>query len=190
MANAFRGRLIRLRAVEPSDWEIHYDWNLDSDNGRMTDEIWFPTSKETVKAWAEAEARRAPQEDAFRFQIETLAGELAGTINTHTCNPRCGTFRYGLAILPNYRRKGYASEALLLVLRHYFHERRYQKVNAEVYSFNTASIALHERLGYVLEGRLRRMVFSSGQYFDTLIYGLSREEFEERHSASLVDLSD
>ena len=177
MATLFQGDKVRLRAVEATDWEAHYQWNLDSDTGRMTDEVWFPISRAFVQAWAEREAKRGKEEEAFRFQIENLAGELVGTINTHTCNPRCGTFMYGLAILPDHRRKGYASEAIGLVLRYYFNERRYQKVNAEVFSFNTASITLHEHLGFILEGRLRRMIYTGGLFHDALIYGLTQEEF-------------
>ncbi len=177
MASIFEGEKVRLRAVEESDWELHYNWNLDSDNGRMTDEIWFPTSHTFVKEWAEREAKRGSEDDAFRFQIETLADVLVGTINTHSCDARCGTFRYGLAIHPDHRRKGYASEAIGLVLHYYFDERRYQKVNATVYSFNAASIALHERLGFMLEGRIRRLIYSGGTFHDELIYGLTQEEF-------------
>lgn len=177
MPSIFEGKLIRLRAVEASDWDAHYQWNLDSDNGLMTDEIWFPTSRSTVQAWAERESVRGADEDAYRFQIETLAGKFAGTINTHTCAPRNGTFGYGLAILPAYQRKGYATEAIGLVLRYYFGERRYQKVNAEVYSFNKPSITLHERLGFAMEGRLRRMVYTGGEYHDRLIFGMTAEEF-------------
>ena len=177
MITVFQGEKVRLRAVEASDWEVHYQWNLDSDNGRMTDEVWFPTSKVFVQEWAERESKRREEDDAFRFQIETLAGELVGTINTHSCNLRCGTFNYGLAIRPDQRRKGYASEAIGLVLAYTFGERRYQKVNAEVYSFNQPSIALHERLGFMLEGRLRRMIYSGGMFHDVLVYGLTQEEF-------------
>ena len=178
MVTLFEGEKVRLRGVEPSDWEVHYQWNLDSDNGRMTDEVWFPTSRVFIQEWADRESKRASEDDEFRFQIENLAGELVGTINTHSCNLRCGTFMYGLAIRPEHRRKGYASEAMGLVLRYYFGERRYQKVNAEVYSFNEESIALHEHLGFVLEGRLRRTVYSGGAFHDKLIYGLTKEEFE------------
>ncbi len=177
MTTLFEGSKVRLRAVEIRDWEIHYEWNLDSDNGRMTDEVWFPTSPANVQSWAEREAQRGAPENNFRFQIENLAGKLVGTINVHSCNLRCGTFMYGVAILPAHQRQGYATEAMGLVLRYYFNERRYQKVNAEVYSFNRPSIALHERLGFMLEGRLRRMVYSAGTFHDSLNFGMTSEEF-------------
>lgn len=179
MPNVFAGRLIRLRAVEPEDWEHHYQWAVTyPEMARFTHEITFPPTREQVRQWAEDVSKQRGEDDVFRFSIETLGGEWVGTLNTHTVNRRCGTFMYGLAILPAHRRKGCASEAIRLVLRYYFHERRYQKVNAEVYSFNEPSIRLHEALGFILEGRLRRMVYTDGAYHDALIFGMTREEFD------------
>ncbi len=66
------------------------------------------------------------------------------------------------------------------MLRYFFHELRYQKVTAQVYSFNAPSIALHERLGFQVEGRLRRMIFTHGRHFDELLYGMTVRNL--RHS--------
>lgn len=182
MSNVFKGELIRLRAVETSDWPFFYALDQSTtDVARDGDEIRFPGSQEAVRLWTEQQARAHGEHDQFRFQIEVLAsGELAGTLNTHSTNPRVGTFMYGVAIAPTYQRRGYAAEAIRLVLRYFFAEKRYQKVNAEVYSFNAASIRLHEHLGFTLEGRLRRMVYTEGQFHDALVYGMLREEFEQR----------
>jgi RimJ/RimL family protein N-acetyltransferase len=179
MNNIFDGERVRLRAIEAEDWEFFYHLDtMTTDLGRAADEIWFPNSKARAQAWAAAQANSHSQHDQFRFRIETVAsGEIIGTINTHSTDPRVGCFKYGLVIAPEQQRKGYASEAIKLVLRYYFSEKRYQKVNAEVFSFNEASIRLHERLGFTLEGRLRRTVYTDGQFYDALIYGMLREEF-------------
>lgn len=177
MSNIFQGRRVRLRAVETSDWEIWYALT-DTDDDRLSWEIAFPASREGTRAHVEELARSGDQGDVFRFMIERFDGEYVGTLNTHTINRRCGTFSYGLSVLPQYRRQGFASEAVRLALRFYFWERRYQKVNAEVYSFNEPSMRLHESLGFMLEGRLRRMIFTGGQFYDALLYGMTREEFE------------
>lgn len=186
MDNVFKGRLVRLRAMEPGDWEFFY--RMDStttDFARATDEIRFPRSKEATRLWTEEQAKAYASHDAFRFQIESLAtGELVGTLNTHSASQRVGTFMYGLVITPEYQRQGFASDAIRIVLRYYFHQKRYQKVNADVFSFNEASIRLHERLGFTLEGRLRRMVFTDGQFHDMLVYGLLSEEFDQHESGA------
>jgi RimJ/RimL family protein N-acetyltransferase len=110
--------------------------------------------------------------------IETLDGELVGSINTNSCDTRHGTFNYGVAIFREHWRKGYASEAVMILLRFYFEELRYQKVTAHVYAFNESSIALQEHLGFVQEGKLRNMIFTKGQYFDEFLYGLTKSEYE------------
>lgn len=181
MPNIFQGRLVRLRAVEPSDWELHEQWDQDTEQARLTWFIPFPSSTVSTRQWAEREAERGADGDHFRFQIESLDQVLVGGINTHTCDLRNGTFRYGISILPQHQRKGYASEAIRLVLRYFFDERRYQKCNVEVFSFNEPSQKLHESLGFTLEGRLRRMIYTGGAFHDALIYGITREEFEAKH---------
>lgn len=109
--------------------------------------------------------------------IERLDGTLVGTILTHGCDRRVGTFSYGVSLAREHWRQGYATEAIRLVLRYFFAELRYQKVTVQVYAFNEGSIALHERLGFQQEGRLRRLVYTSGQHHAVLIYGMTREEF-------------
>ena len=175
--NTWEGQKVRLRAIEPEDWEVHFEWNHDSEMPKNLHYIWFPQSRARVKKWTEEAAVQRPHDDNVDLVIETLAGQQVGTIGVQNADPRNGTFKYGIAILREHQRQGYASEAIRLVLRHYFEQLRYQKVIATVYGFNEASQKLHESLGFQLEGRLRRMIYSNGQYHDELIYGLTCDEF-------------
>lgn len=177
----FEGSLVRLRAVEAPDWEAYHAWDLDSETARSSYAIPFPRSVEGTRRWTEAESSRRPTDDMFRWTIEDKAGAVVGTLNTHSVARREGTFGYGLAIGREHRGKGYASQAIVLVLRYYFGELRYQKCTVDVYSFNTASIRLHESLGFQLEGRIRRTVYTDGRFFDDLIYGITDDEFAVRH---------
>jgi Acetyltransferase (GNAT) domain len=74
-----------------------------------------------------------------------------------------------------------AGDAIEVVLRYHFQGLGYQKVTVNVHAFNEASIRLYDRLGFRQEGRLRRMTYTRGRYFDSLIFGLTSEEFRERH---------
>src|SRR6478672_3587718 len=115
--NIWQGKLVRLRAIEPSDWETFYEWDQDTETARSGYFIPFPRSKEATKQWAEKEAQRQPEDDSFHWAIENLAGELVGIILTFDCYARHGTFKYGLTIAPQHQRKGYAAEAVYLVVR-------------------------------------------------------------------------
>jgi RimJ/RimL family protein N-acetyltransferase len=127
------------------------------------------------------QSKRKLENDAFTWMIEDKNGEPVGSIQTHTCNPRYGTFCYGIDIDAGYRHQGYASEAILAVVKYYFEELRYQKVSAWVYSDNEVSIKLHEKLGFQKEGQHRRMFFSAGKYVDEIWFGMTVDEFHQLH---------
>jgi RimJ/RimL family protein N-acetyltransferase len=118
--------------------------------------------------------------DTFHWVIEDKTGLPVGSISTHDCDPRNGTFSYGIDIDPAHRRRGYASEAVRMVCRYYFDELRYQKVTVPIHADNPASIALHEALGFQREGVHRRMIYTLGHHINVLWYGLTREEFSTR----------
>jgi RimJ/RimL family protein N-acetyltransferase len=165
-ASNWQGRLVRLRAIEPEDWQVYFAWNHDDQQARAVSNIPFPQSTAAVREWVEREARRPPDNDAFRFIIVNEDDDVVGDLTTHYCDRRAGTFSYGITIRRDQRRKGYAADAIGLVLRYYFRELRYQKVTVSVASFNEASLRLYERLGFRQEGRIRRTVFTGGAYFD------------------------
>lgn len=180
--NIFQGERIRLRGIEPEDWASFAQANLDSETARLGYWIPFPVSDAAERKWTEETALKKPENDQVQLAIEALGlNEMAGVINSHTCNRRDGTFSYGLIVFEPYRRQGFAREAILLLMRYFFRELRYQKCTAGVYSFNEASLRLHERLGFTQEGRLRRMKFTGGQFHDEVWFGMTAEEFEARY---------
>lgn len=185
--NFWEGERVRLRGIEPDDAGVFFGWNQDSDRSRHLDFLWPPTSMAQVQAWVEAQSRKKMEGDTYLWVIETLDHTPVGSIDTHDVNSHAGTFSYAIAIDEAQRGKGYASEAIQLVLRYYFTELRYQKVWVGVHENNEPSLRLHENLGFQLEGRRRRMIFHAGEYFDELYYGLTREEFtawEARRASS------
>ena len=181
--NIWSGKLVRLRSPEPSDAEAFHADIDDSEGQRSGYEITFPRSLERSRKFASDEAMSdgpAPME--YRFAIESLEeGTLVGTINTNGVDQRNGHFAYGISIFHDYRKRGYASDAILLVLRYYFQELRFQKVNATVYGFNRPSLALHRRLGFVEEGCLRQNLFTDGRFHDEYLFGMTAQEFRARY---------
>jgi RimJ/RimL family protein N-acetyltransferase len=179
MNDNWHGHKVRLRAVEPEDWQYFLSWSSDAAQQRAVDRLYPPQSAAMTQQYAEEQARHrfADSNGSFRWIIEDLSGQAVGCVVTFDCNPRVGTLKYGISISEARRGEGLGSEAVALVLRYYFQELNYQKANAPIYSFNDGSIRFHERLGFQCEGRLRRMVYTGGEYFDELQYGITREEF-------------
>ena len=177
--NFWQGRLVRLRGVEPSDAETFARWNLDSETARELEFVWPPVSLAQIRRELEERSQKKLEADAFMWVVEDAAAQAVGEITTHHCDPHRGVFSYGLSVAAEHRRRGYATEAALIVLKYYFEELRYQKCLVGVHSNNPASVALHEKLGFVREGTLRRMVYTGGRFHDLHHYGLLKEEWEQ-----------
>lgn len=179
----WQGKLVRLRGIEPGDEAFHFAIDQQRFVDRNLEMIHPPTSLGRTRHWVEkAYEPGFRQGDNAMFQIIALADDRhVGSIDTHHCDPRVGVLSYGIAMLEEARGKGYAAEAVLLVLRYYFQEKRYQKAEIGVFDFNASSIRLHEKLGFVQEGRQRRHTFTGGAFHDMLLYGMTVEEFREKH---------
>jgi RimJ/RimL family protein N-acetyltransferase len=176
MTSIWNGELVRLRAIEPEDWEALRRVALDEEG--LGDLIGPPRSAEHFRGRAKEEASTAPDAERFPLAIEAVAtGELVGVVGVHQADPRAGWFEYGISVGAAHRRKGYAGEAVSLLLRFMFGERRYHRCEARILAHNGASLALHRRLGFVEEGRLRDRVFQGGRHGDLLVLGLLADEF-------------
>ncbi len=178
--NIWQGDLVRLRAIEPEDWEHLHRWDDDSFSTRLGWRIQPPASAESSREWARNQSRR-PEDDNYRLAIASLEGSLVGSMNVHSADRRNGTFEYGITVGLEYQRRGYGSDAIKVLLRFFFQELGYQKCNTLVYAFNGGSQALHDGLGFQREGLLRRHVYTNGEHHDAALYGITREEFWEQH---------
>lgn len=177
MENIWTGEKVRLRAPREGDAETFHRWDEDTEGARNGWRLNLPRTLEATRLWLEERAKMTPDDDRVFLVIETLDGTMAGSLSIHDADRRNGTFEYGITVAPEFQGRGFASEAIRLVLRFYFDELRYQKANATVYAFNEPSLALHRKLGFREEGRLRRMVFSKGEHHDEVWFGLTAEEW-------------
>lgn len=176
--NCWQGEIVKLRAVELRDMKSFAAWEQDTDVQLYFDAIHFPRSTERLRAWVDSLARAEAKDDGYYWVIENTDGLVVGLICTYGCNRRDGTFRYGVIISRGYWSRGYARDAIRIILRYYFRELGYQKVTVGIYAFNERSRRLHEHLGFRQEGCLRRMIFANGKHHDQYLFGLLREEFE------------
>jgi len=168
------GALVRLRAPEPGDVDALMAVDDDGEGWRL----FPPRPRWAMEEWARGSGNDG---DEFRVVIEALSSaDVVGTLNTQECDPASGTFGYGITVWPWHRRCGYGRDAVTIVLRHLFGERRYQKCTVGVLATNEASIGLHRSLGFTEEGRVRRAHFRAGAHVDELLFGITVEEFAAR----------
>ncbi len=171
---------IRLRPMHVDDVALWLaEERSDSEAVRMLNAgMDLPKSEQDAQAFAERYAEYGHRHERIMFSIETLEGELVGGINLHSMNQRNGTFETGTRIYRAYRGQGFGFEAKLIVLRYAFYELRFQKYNIRCLESNQAMIDHAARLGCQPEGRIRRHNYTEGRFYDDLLFGLTREEFD------------
>ncbi|MFK0050042.1 GNAT family N-acetyltransferase [Streptomyces sp. NPDC090741] len=175
------GKRVRLRGIEPDDAAAFMRFAEDEEG--LGDLVSPPRSVEGYRAWANEQATGKRDSDRFQLGVEAVGtGETVGAVGSHQADARSGWFEYGITIGAEHRRKGYAAEAAVLLLRFMFAEHRYHKCQVRIFAHNEASLALHRRLGFVEEGRLRELVYLSGRHHDVVMMGLLADEFAELHS--------
>ena len=177
----WQGADIHLRPMHEDDGAIWLaDQQSDSEAVRFLGYgIDLPSSPYAAEQFVERYAEFNNRAERIMFSIERLDGELAGGINIHSMDRKNGTFETGTRIYRAHRGRGYGFQAKVIVLRYAFYELRFQKYNIRCMESNEPMIRHAARLGCQAEGRIRRQIYTDGRFFDELIFGLTREEFDE-----------
>ena len=177
--NLFRGKLVRLVAPSERDAPVLARWSEDAGYLRAVDSDYArPLSPE------EAALRLNPEEtdpNKVEFHIRTLADDrLIGFVALHSIEWNNGTGLLAVGIgEPEYRGKGYGTDALRLMLRFAFHELNLHRVGLDVIAINTGAIRAYEKLGFQREGRMRNAVLRDGCRADRIFMGILRDEWLE-----------
>ena len=178
----WKSERVRLRPMRPEDADVWQLSEYDSEAQRFLNYgMPLPGSLAEAKQFAERFSDFNNRDQRIMFSIENEEGDLIGGINIHSMDRKNGTFETGTRIYAQSRGQGYGLEAKIIVLRYAFHELRFQKYNIRCLSDNEPMQAHAMRLGCQQEGRIRRHIYTQGRFYDELIFGLTREEFDEHH---------
>ena len=181
--NYWSNQDIMLRTPTLSDVEqIVADFerkDYDSEAEWLADELNLPRSSSGCREFWEKISKEGPQGDNCRLVITGHDGILYGFINVFDSSTRHGGFSYGISLFPEYRGKGYAKKAVLLLLDYYFNHLRFHRCGIHVYDFNTRSIQFHEKLGFKKCGHLHECHYFEGNYHDSIQYEMTAEQYNE-----------
>ncbi|MEN1990327.1 GNAT family N-acetyltransferase [Paenibacillus hubeiensis] len=175
----WQDEVIRLRAIQPEDWEGHYINRFDTPARRLLEcAVELPPTISEAKAFAENFSEFSS--NRLMFTIESLDGENVGGVNLNSIDERNGTFSIGIQIDRDYRGKGYGTRAVHILLKYAFFERRLNKFNDYVLEGNEASAAMLRNVGCIQEGVRRQVFYTNGRYYDSILFGLTKDEYIER----------
>ena len=107
------------------------------------------------------------EKQALRWAITLRTdGTMIGTCGFHRWDEKHRRAEIGYDLAPAAWGQGYMSEALKAMLRHGFKQVVLHRVEALVYTENSASLKLLEKLNFQKEGLLRDYFYQGGRYYD------------------------
>lgn len=157
-----QGPRLAIRSYERSDLPFVTSMWLDPENGKYLSD---PTADRVDAVFQKALDSLQDSPYGYYLIIE-LAGERIGSFSVF---PEDGVYDIGYCIHKDHWRKGYASEALCMMLD-WMKAQGAQKVTAEVAAENTPSNALLCKFGFDAEKRSEFRKYNMDVHFDSLIY--------------------
>jgi [ribosomal protein S5]-alanine N-acetyltransferase len=173
-----RTERLLLRDFTEHDWPAVLAYQRDPRYLRFYP--WTERTEEDARAivrrflnWQQEQPRR-------RFQLAiTLDGEVIGNVGVRRIEAGSRVADIGYELAPALWGQGYATEAAQAILHWGFEELDLHRVGAHCIADNAASARVLEKVGMQREGVLREHEHFKGRWWDVLLFGLLRREWEQ-----------
>ena len=160
---------IRLRALEPEDLELIFRWENDTSLWAMGNTL-SPYSRYTIKEYIQDSRQHDIYElRQLRLMIEIVATEdVIGMIDLYDFEPYHKRAGVGILIDLAYRKKGYATNALNLLLDYTFSFLKIHQLYVYIPEKNQSSRSLFKYCGFVEKGVLSDWIMTPEGYQDVI----------------------
>lgn len=171
------GKKLYLRPLEESDINQRYlNWINNSKVARFLEVNLFPITKIELMAFYKQQKKS---------KIDIIFAIVAKNKDMHIGNIKLGNINYvhryaDLGIMIGERDfwdRGYGQEAINLLLNYAFNRLNLNKVILGVYGNHRAAIKCYRKIGFKVEGKIRKLLYFEGKYVDKIIMGISKKEF-------------
>jgi RimJ/RimL family protein N-acetyltransferase len=169
------GRLVRLRAPEPSDDVLN---ELFNDHGVRTGlGAPFPQPIQSFRGWIES-ARRNPEHVNLAIERLDEPGAI-GMCDLMRIEAPTRTAELGIWVARPWWRGGYGTDAVRTICRFGFDHVNLHRITLYVNADNAQAIRAYETAGFRHEGSLREAAFVHGGRMDQLVMGLLPDDLKD-----------
>lgn len=176
-----KGKKIFLSPLaKEDDFSTYAQWINDQDTTLFMGSGRFPLSIDALREYVDEYNH---SKDGMLLGIfSNASSKHVGNITLHQIDWRNQNAEMGIIIGDrNSRGKGYATEAIMLVVEHAFNKLGLHKLYAGMIKGNEASQCAFEKVGFKVEGTLKQHFYLNGGYHDCYRIGFLRSEFEKKN---------
>ena len=168
------GELVRLRTVSHSDLRDLYT---------VTHDYRDPGAYMPISLTSEVDYRREFDKTGFWQNycgiliIENKNKELVGEVGLFKCARYLDGRELYYRVFSGYRGKGYAFDALSLLISYFFKSSSMNRLQAVTIKGNEVSEHILEKCGFKFEGTMRGARYFNGNIVDLNLYSFLRSDF-------------
>ncbi|EAD5843325.1 TPA: GNAT family N-acetyltransferase [Listeria innocua] len=179
MNKLFQSNRIQLRSLSEEDATSFSKWSEDGEYLRGLDtDFAKPRNTEFYKNQIQS---FEDSSDIIQFGIYATQNLLLiGFISLHSIewNNQIASMAIGIGEA-EYRKNGYGSEAIQLLLKYAFYELNLHKVELDVISNNDTAIFCYRKNGFETEGVAKEAIRRDNQRFDKIYMGILARNWKE-----------
>lgn len=169
---------IYLRALNMNDLEYTHKWHSDQELYKTLIGSFRYVGIDAEREWLQSKSSYSTQEVNLMICLREN-GQPIGMISIRDIDwiNRKGNFTGLIIGEPQFQGKGYGSEALNLLLTHFFEDMSLNRIWAYAFNDNKSSLRMMEKCGFKVEGQLRQHTLKDGKFKDVVLLGLCADDY-------------
>ncbi len=167
---------ISLRAPEPEDLELLYEWE-NNQNYWIISNTSSPFSKYILRKYIQNSHKNIYETGQLRLMIDVIAeNKTIGTIDIFDYDPFHKRAGIGILIADeSSRRKGYATMALKGLIKYCFTTLHLHQLYCNILANNTESMEIFKKQGFVQTGVKKEWISTDVGYMDEHFFQLLKK---------------
>ena len=164
-----------LRPAESKDAKAIYKYRSDSETNKY--QGWIPETLDDVDSFLKKISSEINLANTwFQFVIIDIDNsDIIGDLGIHFLND--DQAEIGCTLEKSKHGKGYATEALKLVMDYLFNKLNKHRIIGSIDPQNLKSIGLVERLGFRKEAHFKESLLINGEWVDDIVYAILKKEW-------------
>jgi RimJ/RimL family protein N-acetyltransferase len=175
-----KGSLVNLRAVEPDDYRLLWQWTNDPDVmvywGR-------PGNSQSLPEVARLEELQAARGTSRKYIVETVEALPIGQIDYYDLDWQARSAWTSIMIAnQEFWGGGYGTDSMRTLLTYLFMQMGLHRVSLAAHVTNKRAIRSYEKNGFKVEGTLREWAFFNGAWVDGVLMSVLESDFMQLRS--------
>jgi RimJ/RimL family protein N-acetyltransferase len=165
-----------IRPIEEADLKKIKLWKNDPEIKESLGGFSFGFSDKDILKWY-----KNAKKEGYRWALVVKSNnKLIGFVGIYNVNYVNRNAEFGILIGDKTAHgKGYATEAMRIIVDYCFNELNLNRIYLYVLANNVPAIKAYEKNGFCLEGKLRQHIYRAGKYIDNYVMGIIKDEQTE-----------